>query len=274
MASLAAVFTGENNEVAVRRLRDLTPKQFDEHKRHHARFFKLRQRLSLLYILELNFKSLNERIDECKSNRGQMVMRDWTQLNCVFMNYLSSAYAIRQHLETSIKRDFGRNSDPFVKFQRLLQQLEKSCFAYAFTQDFRNFVQHCGFPVGEIGLKQNQNTYALTLTYPRQELLKQYQEWQKSKLEQRPEQHLDLIALTRTHHDVVTKEISDAVIAMYGQDFAELEKYFTGLHDEAKAFRSDAHARLIVEFSGSPEAATIVLEDIPADPAAELGLKW
>ena len=96
-------------------------------------------------------------------------------------------FARREHLKTALRRDFGRSSEEMSRFRTFLNLLEQKCFAYAFFQDFRNYVQHCGFPVGEMSLVTEGTTRSLELAYSKSALLAEYKKWEKSGLAQRQE---------------------------------------------------------------------------------------
>jgi hypothetical protein len=171
-----------------------------------------------------------------------------TEMNRHFMNYLSSGYSLRQHLDKLLKRDFGRKSEQAAKFPHLLNLLETNNFAYAFFQDFRNYVQHCGFPIGGMKLVQEKNGSALSLTHSKAALLKEYHEWKKSALPNRPEEEFDLIALVKIHHQIVIKEFRAVILAEYGKSLDIIQNYFLKLHNEAKAVKGDAEARIIISY--------------------------
>lgn len=272
MPHLAAVFTKPDRSYNVHLIREFTPEQIAEFEAVLAEFTTLRQRFSLLSILELNFSALDSFINEVKSSSRLDKRRVWLEANRHFMNYLSSGYALREHLKTSLKRDFGRESEQLSRFLKFIDLLEKRCFEYAFFQDFRNFVQHCGFPVGKMNVTHDKDGRVLTLKYPKAVLLKDYSRWGTSNLRERKEAEFDLIALVRGHHRVVTQEFSVVIEAEYGKTLDQIESYFLGLHREAKSVQESAEAKMVLSLAPDPSQGTVELQDIPKNPLAELGL--
>jgi len=127
-------------------IRELAPDEIADYKKCKTKFLVLRQRFSLLFILDQNFAALESCAEKLRTSETSDAVA-LSEINRHFMNYLFSAYALREHLETAIARDFGRESVSVSKLDRFFQLMEQKCFAYAFFQDFRNYVQHCGLPV-------------------------------------------------------------------------------------------------------------------------------
>jgi hypothetical protein len=272
VAYLAAVFFGQDRSYNVHHIRELTAAQLAEHGEHYSDFLRLRQRLSLLHALGENYSALKSFIHELQAASRVDGNRALSETNRHFMNYLSAAYALREHLTTALRRDFGRSSMEMSRFRTFLNLLEQKCFAYAFFQDFRNYVQHCGFPVGEMRLVAEGTTRSLELAYSKSALLAEYKKWEKSCLSQRPEISFDLVALIGAHHGVVIKEFPVAILAEYGKNIHRADAYFRGLHREAAKINPDSHARIVVSVKGVPSKGKVTFQDIPLDPLGELGL--
>lgn len=273
MPSLTALYKDEaDSQVNLHRIRDLTPGEFAEHDAKLEEFIRLRRRFSLLHVAEQNFAALAGFLAQVSAAANLNGNKALAEANRHFMNYFSSAYALRQHLNTSLIRDFGRNSGQVIKFQKFLSMLEEKSFDYAFVQDFRNFVQHCGFPVGEMRRTENHQGRALSVKYSKAALLSDYNEWGKSKLAERPEGEFDLMVIVQKHHALVVREFSVVIQAEYGQNLDAIEAYFVGLHEEAKKIAPNAVAKIVDELPDNPYSGTVTFRDIPRNPLAELGL--
>lgn len=272
MAYLAAVFIEEGDLFVADCIRELSPSQLAEFNLIQTKFNLLRQRLSLLHILEQNFSTFGSFINQLQASGNMNATRALSEMNRHFMNYLSSGYSLREHLETLLKRDFGRKSEQVVLFRQLLEFLEKNYFEYAFFQDFRNYVQHCGFPVGGMHVVQDKKGSSLRLTHSKIALLKEYNSWEKSMLSKRPEGEFDLIALVKIHHQIVIKEFSSIILTEYGKSLDVVQNYFLKLHSEAKAVKKDAEARIILQVDGDSSKGGVGFQDIPLNPMVELGL--
>jgi len=199
-------------------------------------------------------------------------MPDVVELNRLLMNYVYSTYSLREHLKTHIFRDFGRESEAAEMYGRFLHNVEQKSRSYAFMQDFRNYVQHCGFPVGKAFSKESINGRVLSLLYPKCDLLSNYAGWGKSRLREWPEAEIDLSAITAEYHEVIIKEFPAVILAAYGSEIGKNVAYFASLHDEAKNLESSAIAVMVTSECFREDGGNCTLEEIPYKPLAELGL--
>jgi hypothetical protein len=274
MAYLAALFDKPDKSLDLHRIRDFTPEQFADFEKTFAEFIKLEQKFSLLRILELNFLALDSFVKKLQeSNNNLDAYTVLAEMNRHFMNYLSSAYSLREHIKSSISPNFGRQSEHTSKYAKFLELLTKTHFEYAFFQDFRDFAQHCGFPVGEMKTIQNETGRRLTLKYSKAVLLENYKRWKYCDLQKRSEIEFDLIALVKRHHQIVTQEFSVVIQALYGKNLDNIESYFLGLQKEAKAIQESAIAKVVLSLPPNPlEGGTVTWRNIPLNPLVQLGL--
>ena len=272
MAHLTAVFIKPDNSFNMHCIRELTSEQSAELEDFLAEFIKLRQRFTLLHVLDENHEALNSFISQLRAAGRYDANNTLSEANRHLMNYLSAAYSLRQHLGTALKRDFGRKSEQCSKYQTFLHLLEQKCFDYAFIQDFRNFVQHCGFPVGHLQLTREQTGNVVTINYAKADLLNEYDKWEKSDLRNRPETEFDLLLITQRHHRVVLNEFPVVIHASYGTNLDRIESFFLCLQAEARKIDQNAVAKLVTELPANPEQGRITFRDIPQNPLAELGL--
>ncbi len=272
MPHLAAIFNKRDKSSNVHLIRELPTPEFAEFERCWKEFQRLRERYSLLHILDKNFMQLDSFAKSLEGGKPINAGGILTELNNHFMNYLSTAYALRQHLEASIKRDFGRDSVHPAKFQQFIELLETASFEYAFLQDFRNFVQHCGFPVGSARLMYQQSGRVLTVTYSKASLLESYKGWKKCNLQNRPETELDLLAVVGRAHCVTRQEFSGLIYAVYGTNLNRIDSCFVGFHKEAADVNPNSVAKIILSMSGDSSGGQLQLQDIPRNAFKELGL--
>jgi hypothetical protein len=273
MAYLVATSKGGDGSFNVHCVRELSGEEMSTHDNHVKEFVTLRQRLSLLQILHQNFLSTISFLNELEATSQIETDAAVTETNRHFMGYLSAAYSLREHLKTCLARDFGSSSTQATQFGSLLKLMESKSFSYAFFQDFRNYVQHCGFPVGNLTLTQKPQGRSLKLTCSRVELLRDYSSWRKSRLARRTEAEFDLVALLRAHHNVVMNEFPAAILAGYGRNIEATAKYFKTLHQEAQKVRPGSEAKLALSLPRNAVEGTLVLSDFPVDPLGQLGLR-
>ena len=271
MPDLIAWFSRPDGSPTIHHIRELSPEQFGEFSKHKSEYALLNQRCSLLHILELNFSSLIEYADTlCTSAQSDPL--EGLQLNRHFMNYLASSYALREHLETSIVRDRGRNSEAVMKFRKFLALLEERHFSYAFFQDFRNYVQHCGFPIGRITRSLHaQGVKLLKVVHDKNELLRRYNRWDKCHLKERPSSTIDLLATARAHQKIMVAEFPSVILAEYGSNINNIASYFDNLNREAKQINPNAVAKVVLSFERHQDGGKFTLDDIPLNPFAQLG---
>ena len=254
----------------VRRIRDISGPVYDEFKRLENEFQRLRRRFSLLFILEENYRALDAYI-RMMADKDRKEVPQLHQVLRHLMNYIFTAYALREHLETALKRDFGRRSVAVQKWEQLLSLLETRQFPYAFFQDFRNFVQHCGFPAGNVVVTDDVQQAWVRITYSKKQLLGDYNDWEKSHLAKWPQDELDIVAMAAAHHKVITEEFPIVIVANYGGNLPAMQECFKGFHAEARKVDSSAVA-VIIESEHNEAESKHLLQPIPKDALGELGL--
>jgi hypothetical protein len=72
-------------------------------------------------------------------------------LNRHILNYLSSVRTFLDHTELRLKRRYGRESKTVTSFTEACARGYDNHFSYRFLYRLRNYVQHCGLPVGHVG---------------------------------------------------------------------------------------------------------------------------
>jgi|GEM_PF-5333170 len=272
MHSLNAKFSPDEGNLNFDRIRDLSDSEVEEYLSRKRVYSRLKNRLSLLYINDLNFADLEKYREETVATENPRSVRLF-ELNRLFMNYLASAYALREHLKVNIKRDFGRRSEQADNYSRFLIAMDETHRSYAFYQDFRNFVQHCGFPVGNANYNKNREGTTLELSYSRERLLEDYNRWDKSKLAKWSDDRIDLAEITIEHHSIVKREFPVMILGIYGGNVDDSESYFQAFHSEARAVDETAVAVMMLDQDISSEGGNLVFEDIPINPLWELGLR-
>ncbi len=267
---LGAVFPCSPTQSSLACVRELTASEADECTAMISDYMGVREKYSLLHVLEFNYGRLQAFVTSLKTFGAH---RQVIEANSHFMNYLSAGYAAREHLKTAIGTDFGNDSDAAKKFRALLRAMEEQFFDYAFLQDFRNFVQHCGFPIGRVRLKIEKGETQLAIFYPKDVLLKKYSNWSKCNLSKRPEKEFDLLRIVTRAHFFALNEISTAIYATYGQNLPKLDLYFRGLQSQAKTIHPSAQAKLVLSHPSLLAGGILEAQDVPLDVYGELGLR-
>lgn len=115
--------------------------------------------------------------------------RLFSNVNRLFLNYLSSIKTFIDHIETHINRKFGEKSKEFIDFKKVLSLFYDNSFAYRFFYELRNYSQHCGLPIDnvkyttEYDRENNRIKGVLQVKFNRIKLLSNYKKWKKVKID-------------------------------------------------------------------------------------------
>lgn len=107
-------------------------------------------------------------------------------LNRIFLNYLSSFRTLIDHIETTIKRKYGNESDEVIKYKKLTTYLFDNFFSYRFLGKLRNYSQHCGLPIDEFEISatkisEDKFKSEYKIEFSTEKLLRDYTSWGKVK---------------------------------------------------------------------------------------------
>lgn len=103
------------------------------------------------------------------------------EVNINLLNFMMSARTFLDHMETFIKREYGKDSGEIGLFKKLAAAEFDSKFSYKFMYKLRNYVQHCGMPplsYSKTKVLEGESPYAsITLDFDRDALLSGYDSW-------------------------------------------------------------------------------------------------
>jgi len=110
----------------------------------------------------------------------------YLNLNRILLNYLSSFRTLLDHVETIIKRKYGKASNQTSQFQEQTSYLFDNYFAYRFMYKLRNYAQHCGLPIDEFSISatkisDNKFKTEYKVDFDSVTLLSKFKEWGKVK---------------------------------------------------------------------------------------------
>jgi hypothetical protein len=74
------------------------------------------------------------------------------EANRLILNFLSSVRTFLDHSELHLKRRYGKDSQQVKRYEEICSQQYDGEFSYRFVYQLRNYVQHCGMPVGHFSL--------------------------------------------------------------------------------------------------------------------------
>ena len=117
-------------------------------------------------------------------------------MNRHIMNLLTTVRTALDQTEYNLKHRYGEESERWQTFKKATAQAYDSSFAYRFLYKLRNYVQHCGMPVGNMrfnmqcGEEPSQGiSQSLEFAFCRDSLLSSFDSWGtqvKSELESVP----------------------------------------------------------------------------------------
>lgn len=165
---------------------------FDSIKKNEA-YYSI---LQLYPILIANERDLNDTIETVKKAVRAKLSKKWNgvddfeeremtlEVNRKLLNYLSSIRSFTDHVETFIKRQFGKSSNFWRSYEFLKKSIYSSSFAYRFFYQLRDYTQHCGKPI-ECITWQAYSSYVpivdVTILFRRDSLLEKFDSWKAVK---------------------------------------------------------------------------------------------
>lgn len=180
----------------INEIRPLTSKEYEKYKKAVSIVIDANQSLDLFKLVYYNFndyeQALNQFFKQFVQNQGM----DWNkmdgitlQLNRLISNYLSSIRLFLDHSEYALHQKYGKNSLQLKEFKKTCSNVYDNNFSYRFLSKLRNYVQHCGMPIGHININSKvvnvnptKSNHQLELQFDRDSLLKNF-EWKKLKPE-------------------------------------------------------------------------------------------
>ncbi|HTX89785.1 MAG TPA: hypothetical protein VMC09_01095, partial [Anaerolineales bacterium] len=215
---------------------------------------------ALLEICEANFSELMlcyENAQERFRNTHQIdeTINDeiLNEINRLLINYLSSFRTMIDHYQTRCTRLDRGGSQYLGTFKVSTANIYDASFSYRFIYQLRNYVQHCGLPVGCVGAEVYKNeagdTVAqLSVYFDRDSLLTRFNKWGKIKneLEAQPARIEISVHLVEFHQRVL--ELYRALVQMELDIVNGARLYLSGLVSEVHSQLPGARP-LIVDFS-------------------------
>jgi len=195
---LGAIHNPPNQESKIELLDSLTIEQFNLIKSCTNEIHELNTIRNLLQLVELNDRDITEYLNSVLNDlkiksihwngvQNHDLRRAFLNTNRLLLNYLSSIKTFMDHCETNFNRRFGEESSEFMEFKKILSFFYDKSFSYRFFYKLRNYSQHCGLPIHNIGVTSkktdngNEKIIELEVAFDKNKLLADYNSWGKLK---------------------------------------------------------------------------------------------
>jgi hypothetical protein len=255
-------------------IRPLTTDELAYHDGARVTYCEAQSRFKLFRILELNYKAW----DDFRQQLLQGGERDGTdpilKFDHLMLNLLTSAYAITEHFAASLKRRFRGEAARLDEYRAMVERLCAESWAFAFFSDFRNYVQHCGLPIGQYRLSETPDQVTISVTQNSAELCHVYKQWRKSKLDPGMGS-LDLITLTEEYYHRLRGTYGNYVATTFAPDLVGIDSFYGRLTDEVQARHPEARMVFAIDLSRSQGAGPrcqMTVEFVPNRALAEIGI--
>jgi hypothetical protein len=196
-------------ESVLRIVRELSA---EEHASYHSHYHTIVTDYHDIQLFSAAFMNYNDYISLDERYSKQFAENVWTaptfiggefmtlNLNRHIMNLLTAVRTALDLTDRNLKHRYGEHSERWQSFRKATNQAYDGSFAYRFLYKLRNYVQHCGMPIGHMsinaipankaGMRSPGTSQSLKVAFSRDSLLSNYDSWSplvKSELASLPE---------------------------------------------------------------------------------------
>lgn len=254
----------------IQHVRELTSEEVDAAPKHSLVAAHARDRFLLFAILNRNFVAWDTYVHQIETVSAGF-NEETLELNRLMSNYLSSARAVIDHFTQYYLHTYRRKPQEH-DFEMFTQNLKATNWSYAFFQDFRNYVQHCGLPIGHFSGSSESGVRKVSIAVEAQALLKKYKGWEVSKLSL-THGSLNLVSLLATYHVALIGELGSFLANAFSPTLSCAHRFFADLHSEVVRVAPNHRAFVINKMHQKGSNLELTFELIPNDLFAELGFR-
>jgi hypothetical protein len=231
--ALVGVLGSPGNNLKIHFVRELSDEEDRKVDAHTKVFVANTRRFKLYAILKRNYAEWSKYTTSLLRPQTGLTEDEMNELDRLLSNFLASARSLIDHFKQYHKQTFRRTPSE-EKYAEFIGRLESQCWAFAFFQDFRNFVQHCGLPVGLYSRTASRHSVTLKISVNAKWLLENYNGWDKSAL---TEAHgeLDLIDLTQEYFIRLTQDLGKFLAEAFGPSMLDTHNFFAQFAEEVEA---------------------------------------
>lgn len=223
-------------EDGIRSVRDLTKEEYKEYELSKQKLLQFSYDQQLFQIVRSNQKDFETMMSRCLTDYVADPSMNWVRMdemvkeaNRLILNYLCSVRVFLDHSELKLKRRHGKTSEQVTRFKETCSKSYDGELSYRFVYQLRNYVQHCGMPVGHLSLGSKfadgvsgKIEYHLELQFDRDQLLDQYDSWGKELEDEM--QKLPAMFDIKPHLATMTRCIESINSVIVSDDLPELRK--------------------------------------------------
>lgn len=174
-------------------LRPLTDSEFSDFNEANEALGRFSAAQNLILIADSNYLEYENQIADFSKRYAANYQLDWKRATSIVqefnrrvLNFLTGMRTFLDHTEARLKRTYGPTSWQFGKFRDSAAECFDANFSYRFVYQLRNFTQHCGMPLGRVGVNSSIDnwppkdiSHKIDFFFDRNYLLRQFDRWGK-----------------------------------------------------------------------------------------------
>ncbi len=176
----------------IQEVRTLSSPEYEQYKKAIFAIKRIGNNLGLFKTVYSNFKEYQVTLDHYLKQYAEtpvinpdLMDEMILQLNRLISNYLCSVKLLLDHSTYDLITEYGKKSQYVNDFQDICSEAYDTSFSYRFLSKLRNYVQHCGMPIGHLNLQSSvdeidphKSNVKLELKFNRDDLLNKFN-WKK-----------------------------------------------------------------------------------------------
>lgn len=260
-------------------VRDLTVEEYSAYRNARDRIMRFTSDYDMLIIVVMNYLDFQEYMKaapEMPPHDLQTAFK--AEVNRRILNLLASVRSYLDHSETKLKRRYGEDSEPLRRFKSECSFAYDNFFSYRFLYELRNYVQHCGMPVGHISMSSRLLDLAaktvetiVSISFDRDSLLENHRKW-KPALRQELSEHPVHIPIAPLLDELVNclRQINGTVIE---GELSELEQCAAAIHSLTECVEGEGQP-IIINMRNTLDGSIIATPDDFTNAQTNLTLEF
>lgn len=228
-------------------IRELTDEEVTKLSDYTAQAMKYRSRFELFKILNRNYEEWWNYIQGLLLPVDGLSEPELLEIDRLLMNYMTAAKSVIDQCRRLYKQEF-KGTPEEDDLNNYIAKCEQQSWPFAFYQDLRNFVQHCGLPTGKFSRTANRHSVSLVIGTEASYLLKNYDKWGKSKLDA-SKGLIDLIDVTQNYQHNLIHDFGGFVAKKFVYKLFDAHNFFASLANEVKQVGENSETHIVDSYS-------------------------